>query len=1173
MQINIRFASNIDQLKRNLAEGLEQIEATRAGAAKLAQSLGGDNLVRAAHNFTAAIAQLGGTQNLTASNQARVNSVMTRAVEVLTAQGKGNTALARTFQTLADQTRQVEQSVGRLHGIFADLGQNIVATAAGFVSAEAIIGAFKAIVHGLSSELQALTIHGAEVADVEENFKRLTAQSGLLGDSLLGALRAGTHNTITDFDLMTRANQNLAAGLNLSQQQFSTLAKGAFALAQATGVDVKTALDTMNDAMLTGRARALALLTGKIDLSKAEAEFAKRIGTTTDKLSDAGKLEAARVAILAAVGAATDRLGEQTDGLDERVQQARVAWQNFEEDLGKTIATSAVLETGLEGVKQIIIDTFGDHQKTLVESVARAIDLAEIAVVRFAQSGVQAGAFVAKEWIALNKLIGNTAQILGLAEGAALFLQKGVLAGAVGNDPETDKARKENAAAIRALAIVVHDRGVALQEMDRQQKGIDESTATFTKRLEELQSRMEAARTTTNDFVGPLQAEAKAHEAAGVGAAKHGDLIKLSASEVSKAKQAAEKLAKALKDQADALIPLTGEQAKQALALHNLGLSNEEIGLLIKANAVQIQQYLDIYKLKTEIERDGAAKSVKIFQDWQKQLEAAADAAGKAILEVDLLQRKSQRAADDVIAKSNLGPFDLKRRDLILDAQDQLAHLDKLQRDGANVDRQRAEALHALEVALAAVDDEEREQARHILSEILPPTLDWAGALNEVANGLTQLAQVSGDAFGGLVKDIARVVVAFNTFLRVTSQIVSAMKSVQAATSKGLGSSAGDAAGTASAGLVKWSSVAATALATFTFVLEVAEIFESRARAAAAPFKALREQTGLTFEQIGRRAMEAGISMREFELAVNGSTTAVKHLKEAFQLQDDALTLFNDTVKKYKLTLSDLGPAAAQNKIMERAIQLLQDFKILTAGGVNQDVVLKKMSTALNQLVRDALRTGAALPESLRPMLEGLLRLGLLTDGAGHKLTSLAGIHFTSTLTSQFDTLIQKINLLAIAIAKAFHITIDFGQAVGRIRPPGTPSDGIAVPRPGAATGGLVTSSGIRPFSNILQFRPRLPDTVPVMLAPGELVLNGGQQERIASLLSSTGTDGGRWHTGVPTSIQPAVNVQIDARGSWFDDVGVDKLARRIQKSFWKNVSQNKDESYTRARAALGHTS
>ena len=174
-------------------------------------------------------------------------------------------------------------------------------------------------VQEFAAELEHLVVQGSKVTDVEAGFERLSEQAGLLGSQLLGTLRAGTHGTIDDFALMKRANQDLAAGLTLTDQQFGLLAQGAYALAKVTGTDTTAALDTMNDAMVTGKAKALALLTGKVDLKKAEENFATSLGVTTDHLSAEGKLEADREAILNAVGAAVNRVGAQHETLADHI--------------------------------------------------------------------------------------------------------------------------------------------------------------------------------------------------------------------------------------------------------------------------------------------------------------------------------------------------------------------------------------------------------------------------------------------------------------------------------------------------------------------------------------------------------------------------------------------------------------------------------------------------------------------------------------------------------------------------------------------------------------------------------------------------------------------------------------------------------------------------------------
>jgi hypothetical protein len=278
--------------------------------------------------------------------------------------------------------------------------------------------AIREVIDGLKAMaafIPEVAMKGAAFGDIEEAFKRLTAQAGLLSDALLTTLRTATHGTIDDFDLMKRVNENLAAGVNLTTGQFGTLAQGAFALAKATGTDVKAAFDVMNDAMLTGRTRSLAMLTGKIDLTDAEEKYALSLDTTRDHLTAEGKMEAARQAILLAVGGSLERLGEQTDSLDEKVKQGQVSWANFELELGKQIAQSPVVAAGFDTLKTSLAAAFGGDQKHLIEEIGHAVDQAAIVVVDFGLAAVQ-GVNVAVTAFELLKgaVVTTTAELLGL---------------------------------------------------------------------------------------------------------------------------------------------------------------------------------------------------------------------------------------------------------------------------------------------------------------------------------------------------------------------------------------------------------------------------------------------------------------------------------------------------------------------------------------------------------------------------------------------------------------------------------------------------------------------------------------------------------------------------------------------------------------------------------------
>jgi hypothetical protein len=292
----------------------------------------------------------------------------------------------------------IAQKVVAMEGRFDSLGHHVADTAAGFALGAIAIGAFKEAVHLGTEAIKDMSVQGAAIADVEANFDHLNAGAQRLGSTLLTALREGTHNTITNFELMKIANTDLAAGMNLTDAQFKTIATGGFALAQAKAIDVKTAFDAINEGMLTGNVRALKALGIRIDQAKAETDYAEKLGTTSDRLSEEGKLEATREAILSKVGASMDRLGEQTDGLDELIAQARTSWANFYEDLSKTVATSPHVIGAFTTIRDSLVGAFGGDTSSMLETVVGWINTVADTTTEMAPKVIE-GFKTIKEWV------------------------------------------------------------------------------------------------------------------------------------------------------------------------------------------------------------------------------------------------------------------------------------------------------------------------------------------------------------------------------------------------------------------------------------------------------------------------------------------------------------------------------------------------------------------------------------------------------------------------------------------------------------------------------------------------------------------------------------------------------------------------------------------------------
>jgi hypothetical protein len=404
--ISARFGADFSNFKT----AVEQAEVTLKGfqddAAKVGDSLdrmadrfSGVKVIQQAELMTKAIAEVGGASTLTDKEMAQVNATVTEAIEKYTLLGKEAPA---DMVALAKATEQTEESTEGFNVSVVAMG-----TAIGNMAAQAITALGRLAVEGfvkLVGAIDDFLLKGSEVADMQESFDTLTAAAGQTGETLLGVLAQGTHQTVDNMTLMKRVNTDLAAGMRLTEGQYKTLADGAFALAQVTGTDVTTALDTMSEAMIKGKTQAVEALVGTIDLERAQDDYARSLGTTRDRLTEEGKAEAARRAILEGVGAAVERLGAQQDGLGEKVAQAGVAWTNFTDKLSSTIATSPVLMAALDSLARSLSEAFGGNQQALIDTIA---DLVDELAIKIIDAGL-----VLLEW-------GKTgAQVFGALQGA-----------------------------------------------------------------------------------------------------------------------------------------------------------------------------------------------------------------------------------------------------------------------------------------------------------------------------------------------------------------------------------------------------------------------------------------------------------------------------------------------------------------------------------------------------------------------------------------------------------------------------------------------------------------------------------------------------------------------------------------------------------------------------------
>jgi len=255
-----------------------------------------------------------------------------------------------------------------------------------------------------------LGVRGAAVNDVREAFAGLTQGAGQAAEVMLGELRAGTLNTISDFDLMQMANKALGAGLKLTTADMGTLAAGAKMLSDRTGKDTKEAFEALEKAMVTGRTRGL-------------AEFGF------------GAKDAASVLV----------------GLREQLQQAGASTEDFEDSVNRGRATLANLNDSLSvitakalpdlmskfGSLGLSANSMSDGIRTAMNFVANAIvnsvEIGVNAITGFVQAMVAAATTVSSQaaqmWDVLTGKVGvkeALQNIAALAVGGLAAIREGI---------------------------------------------------------------------------------------------------------------------------------------------------------------------------------------------------------------------------------------------------------------------------------------------------------------------------------------------------------------------------------------------------------------------------------------------------------------------------------------------------------------------------------------------------------------------------------------------------------------------------------------------------------------------------------------------------------------------------------------------------------------------------
>lgn len=279
-----------------------------------------------------------------------------------------------------------------------------------------------------------------------------------------------------------------------------------------------------------------------------------------------------------------------------------------------------------------------------------------------------------------------------------------------------------------------------------------------------------------------------------------------------------------------------------------------------------------------------------------------------------------------------------------------------------------------------------------------------------------------------------------------------------------------------------------------------------------------------SYEATGRTATQARADIEAMWAAqkrgAEAAKAAVDKINTAFREQQQDASDLDAAIKEYGFSIGELGPMMQKQKLAEQAGTIMNQFRLLVGSGIDVGLVTDKMSDKINAYVRQVIATGQEVPAAMRPMLEKMVENGELLDENGNKITDLkdAGVNFAETMTDAADRIVKGFNDVLVKIGMIPAAANDAASRVpdNPFKNWMPPNNEYPEPTPGAATGGLVTKYGIEHFAG--GGANEGVDSVRAMVAPGEMIINPGQQKAIAMLMRQA-----------PAMASAAVEQKLDA--------------------------------------------
>lgn len=180
-------------------------------------------------------------------------------------------------------------------------------------------------------------------------------------------------------------------------------------------------------------------------------------------------------------------------------------------------------------------------------------------------------------------------------------------------------------------------------------------------------------------------------------------------------------------------------------------------------------------------------------------------------------------------------------------------------------------------------------------------------------------------------------------------------------------------------------------------------------KAAKQAFAAIQQEAarlGITLDQTFKLK-----SVEDYQRAIERAQAKINGFMDEQAADQERL---QKAIEKYGFTFEQLGPTLQRQRLHEQATELIEDWRVLVAAGIDLTTVNQQMAASINEYLKLAIRTGMEVPRAFEPILQQMIEQGLLLDENGNAITDLGQlqIKWSETMTQGFDRVVQKLQEL-----------------------------------------------------------------------------------------------------------------------------------------------------------------